>query len=94
VPVVLKLALAAASATTVTHHMNLEGVNTALLAWFVFRENFDRRVMLGMILIVAAGALLSWPSGQISTSWPALAVAGACFCWALVNNLTRNISSA
>jgi drug/metabolite transporter (DMT)-like permease len=92
-PVLLMLALSAAAASTVSLLLNLEGVFTALLAWFVFRENFDRRVLLGMFLIVCGGLLLSWPSGGISTSLPALAVAGACLCWALDNNLTRKISA-
>jgi drug/metabolite transporter (DMT)-like permease len=92
-PVLLMFALSAASASTVSLLLNLEGVFTALLAWFVFQENFDRRVMLGMALIVCGGVLLSWPSGGISSSLPALAVAGACLCWALDNNLTRKISA-
>jgi drug/metabolite transporter (DMT)-like permease len=92
-PVLLMLALSAASASTVSLLLNLEGVFTALLAWFVFQENFDRRVLLGMLLIVVGGLLLSWPSGGISASLPALAVAGACLCWAVDNNLTRKISA-
>ena len=92
-PVLLMFALAAASASAVSLLLNLEGVFTALLAWFVFRENFDRRLVLGMCLIVCGGALLSWPSGGLSTSLPALAVAGACLCWGLDNNLTRKISA-
>ncbi len=92
-PVLLMFALSAASASSVSLLLNLEGVFTALLAWFVFQENFDRRVMLGMLLIVCGGVLLSWPSGGISSSLPALAVAGACLCWALDNNLTRKISA-
>ena len=92
-PVLLMLGLSAASASTVSLLLNLEGVFTALLAWFVFGENFDRRVLLGMFLIVCGGLLLSWPSGGIATSLPALAVAGACLCWALDNNLTRKISA-
>jgi len=92
-PALLMFALAAASASAVSLLLNLEGVFTALLAWFVFRENFDRRLVLGMLLIVCGGVLLSWPSGAISTSLPALAVAGACLCWALDNNLTRKISA-
>ena len=39
--------------------LNLEGVLTALLAWFAFKENVDRRIAFGMALIVAGGALLS-----------------------------------
>jgi drug/metabolite transporter (DMT)-like permease len=93
-PVLLMFALSAAPASTVSLLLNLEGVFTALLAWFVFRENFDRRVVIGMLLIVSGGVLLSSPSGAISTSLPALAVAGACLCWALDNNLTRKISAA
>jgi drug/metabolite transporter (DMT)-like permease len=41
--------------------LNAEGVFTALLAWFVFRENFDRRIALGMVFIVAGATILSWP---------------------------------
>ena len=92
-PVLLMLALSLTSASTVSLLLNLEGVFTALLAWFVFRENFDRRVMLGMLAIVCGGLVLSWPTGGISTSLPALAVAGACLCWAIDNNLTRKISA-
>jgi drug/metabolite transporter (DMT)-like permease len=38
--------------------LNAEGVLTALIAWFVFRENFDRRIALGMVLIVAGAMVL------------------------------------
>jgi len=93
-PVLLMIALSAAPASTVSLLLNLEGVFTAVLAWFVFHENFDRRVVVGMLLIVSGGVLLSLPSGGISTSLPALAVAGACLCWAVDNNLTRKISAA
>ncbi|MGC2518636.1 MAG: EamA family transporter [Burkholderiales bacterium] len=92
-PVLLMLGLAATSASAASLLLNLEGVFTALLAWFAFRENFDRRVMLGMFLIVCGGALLGWRPGDFAFSWPALAIAGACLCWAIDNNLTRRISS-
>jgi drug/metabolite transporter (DMT)-like permease len=74
--------------------LNLEGVFTALLAWFVFRENFDRRIALGMLCIVAGGVALSW-EGRLTWGGLAgpLAVAGACFCWAIDNNLTQKISA-
>ena len=92
-PALLMLALAASSASSVSLLLNLESVFTALLAWFVFRENFDRRLLLGMSLIVCGGVILGWQPGETATSWPALAVAGACLCWALDNNLTRKISA-
>jgi len=92
-PVLLMYGLAASSASAASLLLNLEGVFTALLAWFAFRENFDRRVVLGMFLIVGGGLVLGWQPGEIAPSWPALAVALACFCWGVDNNLTRKISA-
>ena len=73
--------------------LNAEGVFTAVLAWLVFRENFDRRIALGMMAIVAGAVLLSVPDGaELGSPWPALAVLGACLFWGLDNNLTRKIA--
>jgi drug/metabolite transporter (DMT)-like permease len=56
----------------------LLAVLTALLAWVVFGENADRRIVLGMALIVGGGVVLAWPQGGAARiSAPgALAVAG------------------
>ena len=73
--------------------LNAEGVFTALLAWFAFKENFDRRVAAGMAVIVAGVAILSWPAdARFAGLWPAMAVLGACFAWGIDNNLTRKVS--
>ncbi|MFL6718605.1 MAG: hypothetical protein ACJ8G3_19815 [Burkholderiaceae bacterium] len=40
--------------------LNMEGVLTSTLAWFVFRENFDRRIFNRMLPIVADGIVLGW----------------------------------
>ena len=93
-PVLVMLGLTHVAATSASLLLNLEGVFTALLAWFVFRENFDRRIAFGMAAIVAGGVLLSWPEeGGGSTSLWALAIAGACLAWAIDNNLTRKIAA-
>ena len=94
-PVLLLAGLASVGAASASLLLNLEGVFTALLAWFAFRENFDRRIALGMALIVAGGVVLSLAPGGFSLVNPgALAIAGACAAWALDNNLTRRISGA
>ncbi len=73
--------------------LNLEGVLTALLAWFVFKENFDRRIAIGMGLIVAGGVVLSFsPTLRLSGFAGPIAIAGACLAWAVDNNLTRKVS--
>ena len=74
--------------------LNLEGVLTALLAWFVFRENFDRRIAAGMGLIIAGGLVLSaGPALRASGFIGPLAIAGACLGWAIDNNVTRKVSA-
>jgi drug/metabolite transporter (DMT)-like permease len=80
----------AASASLI---LNLEGVFTALLAWFAFKENFDRRIAFGMALIVAGGAVLSLGSALRAAGIVGpVAIAGACLAWAIDNNLTRKVS--
>lgn len=94
-PALLMLGLQSTSASTASLLLNLEGVFTALLAWFVFRENFDRRIALGMVAIVAGGLVLSWQPGVgLAFSSGALLVAGACLCWGMDNNLTQKVSSS
>jgi drug/metabolite transporter (DMT)-like permease len=97
-PVLLMVGLKATPASTASLLLNLEGVFTSLLAWFVFKENFDRRIALGMACIVAGGILLSWQGGGEARgpSLPlgALAIAGACLCWGIDNNLTQKVSAS
>lgn len=96
-PVLLMSGLSAMPASHAALLLNAEAVMTALLAWIVFRENFDRRIAAGMAAIVAGALLLSWPASgeQAFTSlWPALAVLLACFFWALDNNFTRKVALA
>lgn len=92
-PVLLMVGLSDMPASGASLLLNAEGVFTAALAWFVFRENVDRRIALGMIAIVAGAVLLSIPNGaDLGSPWPALAILGACFFWGLDNNLTRKIA--
>lgn len=92
-PLLLMIGLTGMPASGASLLLNAEGVFTALLAWFVFKENFDKRIALGMGAIVAGAIVLSWPGeAQFTGMWPTLAVLGACFAWGIDNNLTRKIS--
>jgi drug/metabolite transporter (DMT)-like permease len=92
-PALLMAGLAFMPASGASLLLNAEGVLTALLAWFIFRENFDRRIAMGMALIVAGAVVLAWP-GTVEWGgiWPALAVLGACLAWGLDNNFTRKVA--
>lgn len=92
-PVLLMFGLTRMQASGASLLLNAEGVFTALLAWFVFGENFDRRIALGMAAIAAGAVVLSLPGElRFGAVWPALALLGACFAWAIDNNLTRKVS--
>lgn len=92
-PVLLMLGLSRMAAAPASLLLNAEAVFTALLAWFAFRENVNRRVAAGMAAIVAGAAWLVWPGQMDWPGWaPTLLVLGACLAWALDNNLTRKLS--
>ena len=56
--VLLMFALTQTPASAASLLLNAEGVFTALLAWFAFKENFDRRIALGMLAIGLFGIQL------------------------------------
>ncbi len=100
-PVALMAGLASTPASTASLMLNLEAVLTAVIAWLVFRENADKRVLLGMAAIVAGGIVLGWQPGAESgaasvflSPTGVLAIALACLCWAIDNNLTRKVSAS
>jgi drug/metabolite transporter (DMT)-like permease len=88
------LGLASTAASVTALLLNLEAVFTAALAWFVFRESFDRRIAAGMALIVFGSIVLSWAPGELTVSSGALMIAAACLCWAIDNNLTRKVAAS
>jgi drug/metabolite transporter (DMT)-like permease len=92
-PTLLLLGLAQTPAASAALLLNLEGVATMLLAWLAYRENVDRRLLLGALSIVAGALLLSW-NGSLTFGAGAALIALACVCWGIDNNLTRALSDA
>lgn len=64
------------------------------IAWVVFRENVDRRLLVGAAAILAGAVVLSWTGEGLRLDTGGLLVAGACLAWGIDNNLTRKVSSA
>ncbi len=94
-PLLLMTGLARSDAATASLLLTLEGAATALMAWFIFHEGFDRQIAIGMMFLVAGAAVLSWSGAPTVRSVVGpLAIIGACVAWALDNNLTRKISLA
>jgi drug/metabolite transporter (DMT)-like permease len=95
-PALLMLGLVRADAADASLLLNLEVVFTAVLAWLVFKEPANWRVVLGLVAILAGGLILVWPERfATARSLPALSfIVAACLCWALDNNLTRKVSAS
>lgn len=92
-PILLMAGLARTDATSASLFLTLEGAATALMAWFVFHENFDRRIAIGMACLIAGSALLAWSGTPTMAGIVGpLLIVGACVMWGLDNNLTRKVS--
>lgn len=93
-PVLLMYGLTRVTAAAGALLLNLEAIATLALAWLVFGEHADRRLVLGAAAIVAGAGLLSWRAGSMQGGLGVLAIAAACCAWAIDNNLTRKLSGA
>jgi len=96
-PALLMWGLTLTSASTGALLLNTEGLATMAIAWVVFRENVDRRIFLGAMVILAGAVVLSWPEAGTTTprlSWGSVLIVLACVSWGIDNNLTRKLSAA
>jgi drug/metabolite transporter (DMT)-like permease len=94
-PVLLMFGLGRTPASSASLLLNLEAVFTAAIAWTIFRENINSRIVAGLLAIVAGGVVLSWNGSlQLIDYAGPLAIAAACLCWGIDNNLTQRISAA
>src|SRR4051812_10304429 len=92
-PLLLMLGLSVTPASSAALLLNVEGLATMAIAWMVFHEHTDRRIVFGAMLILAGAVLLSWQGTMESVGWGALAIVGACVAWGIDNNLTRKLSA-
>lgn len=93
-PLLLMMGLSKTDATSGSLLLNLEGLATLGLAWLLFREHVDRKLIFGAISIMFGAVVLSWNGAGFGLDLGAILIAGACLAWGLDNNLTRKLSSA
>jgi drug/metabolite transporter (DMT)-like permease len=94
-PLLLMSGLTRTDAATASLLLTLEASATTLMAWFIFHENYDRRIALGMACLIAGAGILSWSgTPTVDNMLGPLAIVGACIAWGLDNNLTRKVSLA
>jgi drug/metabolite transporter (DMT)-like permease len=81
-PLLLMSGLTRTDAATASLLLTLEASVTALMAWFLFHENYDRRIALGMACLMAGVGILSWSGAPtVDNMLGPLAIVGACIAW-------------
>ncbi len=92
-PILLMTGLRTTPSASASLLLNLEAVFTALGAWVIAKEHADRRIVIGMVVIVAGGVLLTFQTdGGFGFTLGAFAIVGACLCWGIDNVVTRPLS--
>lgn len=92
-PICLLFGLSKISGYSASLLLNLEGVATALIAIFIFKENAGRLIWLALASMTLAGVFLSWDPGEGKFALSgSLLILASMTCWGIDNNLTRNIS--
>jgi len=93
-PIILLIGLEQTPASTASLLLNFEGVSTALIAVFFFKEAVDKSIGWAIGLITLASFLLSWNgNNEWGFSLGAFGIIAACLLWGLDNNFTRHISA-
>lgn len=93
-PVLLMFGLSLIDAASASLLLTLEGLATMAIAWIVFREYVDRRLLIGAFAILAGAAVLAWPQQGPAFGIGVILIVAACVAWGIDNNLTRKISGA
>lgn len=70
-PLLLMLGLSVTPASSAALLRNVEGLATMGIAWVVFHEHTDRRIVLGAMLILAGAVILSWQGVAEGVGWGA-----------------------
>lgn len=92
-PILMLIGLNRTTGLSASLLLNLEAPFTMLLAILFFREHLGRRAAFAAALIVGGAALLAIDTQSGTTDLiGCLAIAAACACWALDNNLTQRLS--
>lgn len=94
-PMLLMMGISMISGFSASLLTSLEGLATCIIAVLLFHEHAGGRLWGALLLMTAAGALLTWDPAQGEWSWTGVGLIGLAMAgWGLDNNLTQRISDA
>ncbi|MBQ4615925.1 MAG: EamA family transporter [Mailhella sp.] len=92
-PILLMLGIAGTNSANVSLLNNFEIVATSLIALVLFKEVISRRLWTAILLVTCASAILTFEGADAFVfNAGSIFVLGACLCWGLENNCTKELS--
>lgn len=92
-PVLMLLGLQRLSSLSGSLLLNLEAPLTVLVAVVLFKEHVGRYATVAIALILVGAAALKFEAGAMrGDTFGVLFIVGACFCWAIDNNVTQRLT--
>jgi len=89
----LMIGLAMTTSANASLLNNFEIVATSLIAFFIFKEEINKRLWVAIALITVSSIILSVEDiSSFSFSFGSVFILIACICWGLENNFTRVLS--
>jgi len=92
-PLFLMIGLKVAASSSVSIWLNMELVATAILGVIFFKDHLDKPAIIGVLLTIVAGVIVSLKDG-LGSLLPASFVTLACFSWGIDNHLTAIVDGA
>lgn len=93
-PMILMVSLQYTPSATASLLLNFEPVATTILAVLFFHEAVGKRIYAALGLITVSCVILSYdPSAAWGFSIAAMGILLTCTCWALDNNISRNVAA-
>jgi len=92
-PLLLLVGLKVAASSSVSIWLNMELVATAVFGIIFFKDHLDKPAIIGVLLTVAAGVIVTMREG-LGSLVPAFFVTLACFSWGIDNHLTAIVDGA
>ncbi len=92
-PLFLMIGLKASASSSVSIWLNMELVATAILGIIFFKDHLDKSAIIGVLLTIAAGVIVTMRDG-FGSLIPAFFVTLACFSWGIDNHLTAIVDGA
>jgi drug/metabolite transporter (DMT)-like permease len=92
-PILLMMGLTITSSSNAALLNNFEIVATTVIAYFIFKEEISKNLLIGIILVLISSIILTFDISSLSFNLGSVLVLLAAIAWGFENNCTKMISN-